>query len=120
MELSLLMWLCLFFFFFLMIRRPPRSTLFPYTTLFRPRHRCGGTSRGSCSDVDRARRCRSRPVLPHDHGCRARVDAYLAGTGAPRGAGRALGRALIGTSLMRSERPEAMRASTAADRNAQE
>src|SRR6266571_6674368 len=31
------------FFFFLMIRRPPRSTLFPYTTLFRsqrPRHPC--------------------------------------------------------------------------------
>src|SRR5688572_31057577 len=27
--------LYLFFFFFLMIRRPPRSTLFPYTTLFR-------------------------------------------------------------------------------------
>src|SRR6266704_6124805 len=27
------------FFFFLMIRRPPRSTLFPYTTLFRPRAR---------------------------------------------------------------------------------
>src|SRR3712207_9428663 len=25
----------LFYFFFLMIRRPPRSTLFPYTTLFR-------------------------------------------------------------------------------------
>src|SRR2546430_16732768 len=25
----------LFLFFFLMIRRPPRSTLFPYTTLFR-------------------------------------------------------------------------------------
>src|SRR3712207_8037637 len=24
-----------YFFFFLMIRRPPRSTLFPYTTLFR-------------------------------------------------------------------------------------
>src|SRR5712691_9947060 len=34
----LLMWVELFFFFlffFLMIRRPPRSTLFPYTTLFR-------------------------------------------------------------------------------------
>src|SRR2546425_9649984 len=31
---------CTFFFFFLMIRRPPRSTLFPYTTLFRsPRAR---------------------------------------------------------------------------------
>src|SRR2546429_9108013 len=27
--------LSIFFFFFLMIRRPPRSTLFPYTTLFR-------------------------------------------------------------------------------------
>src|SRR5258706_4116337 len=29
------------FFFFLMIRRPPRSTLFPYTTLFRSVHRKG-------------------------------------------------------------------------------
>src|SRR4051795_13777292 len=29
--------LLLFCFFFLMIRRPPRSTLFPYTTLFRSR-----------------------------------------------------------------------------------
>src|SRR5215208_7950414 len=29
----------LFIFFFLMIRRPPRSTLFPYTTLFRSRRR---------------------------------------------------------------------------------
>src|SRR5579871_7010444 len=28
-----------FFFFFLMIRRPPRSTLFPYTTLFRSSNR---------------------------------------------------------------------------------
>src|SRR5256885_6927329 len=40
MVLSLfLFYLCAhllsFFFFFLMIRRPPRSTLFPYTTLFR-------------------------------------------------------------------------------------
>src|SRR5712664_4551974 len=33
----------LFFFFFLMIRRPPRSTLFPYTTLFRSI--AGGCSR---------------------------------------------------------------------------
>src|ERR1044071_10075571 len=30
-------YVCLFF-FFLMIRRPPRSTLFPYTTLFRSDH----------------------------------------------------------------------------------
>src|SRR2546430_1297657 len=30
-----MLYLLLLFFFFLMIRRPPRSTLFPYTTLFR-------------------------------------------------------------------------------------
>src|SRR5438876_4732309 len=29
------LYLCALYFFFLMIRRPPRSTLFPYTTLFR-------------------------------------------------------------------------------------
>src|SRR5262245_62515808 len=35
-----------FFFFFLMIRRPPRSTLFPYTTLFRsPPTAAGGWAR---------------------------------------------------------------------------
>src|SRR5215213_11492888 len=36
MCVSLCVCVC-FFFFFLMIRRPPRSTLFPYTTLFRSR-----------------------------------------------------------------------------------
>src|SRR5437870_12768224 len=37
MNLNLLdiLYIYLFYFFFLMIRRPPRSTLFPYTTLFR-------------------------------------------------------------------------------------
>src|SRR6266496_1917948 len=41
------------FFFFLMIRRPPRSTLFPYTTLFRSRsHRSSHGPRGH--------RCRRR------------------------------------------------------------
>src|SRR5436309_12535360 len=35
--------MCSIFFFFLMIRRPPRSTLFPYTTLFRSR---AGAARG--------------------------------------------------------------------------
>src|SRR3712207_8284594 len=35
------------FFFFLMIRRPPRSTLFPYTTLFRSR----GDRQGRCPGV---------------------------------------------------------------------
>src|SRR5437762_13227916 len=45
--------LCFFyFFFFLMIRRPPRSTLFPYTTLFR-----------SCFVFGSPRlECASRPV----------------------------------------------------------
>src|SRR5258708_40107942 len=43
-----------FFFFFLMIRRPPRSTLFPYTTLFR-----------SCAGVEgrAARRLADRLLL---------------------------------------------------------
>src|SRR3712207_7864447 len=36
------MWVLLVLFFFLMIRRPPRSTLFPYTTLFRS-GRTGGS-----------------------------------------------------------------------------
>src|SRR2546430_15676610 len=34
--------LLFFFFFFLMIRRPPRSTLFPYTTLFRSHLQANG------------------------------------------------------------------------------
>src|SRR5256886_7714290 len=40
----------LFFFFFLMIRRPPRSTLFPYTTLFRSFH---GACQGTIADAER-------------------------------------------------------------------
>src|SRR6266496_5260301 len=38
-----------FFFFFLMIRPPPRSTLFPYTTLFRSLHSEIGVSFSCCS-----------------------------------------------------------------------
>src|SRR2546425_4150393 len=37
-----------FFFFFLMIRRPPRSTLFPYTTLFRSRLSFSGKQPETC------------------------------------------------------------------------
>src|ERR1039457_6275799 len=40
--------LCCCFFFFLMIRRPPRSTLFPYTTLFRSPIRCSAFRRTEC------------------------------------------------------------------------
>src|SRR5437762_4024970 len=44
----------LFLFFFLLIPRPPRSTLFPYTTLFRSWRSC------------RPRRARSRNLIPPD------------------------------------------------------
>src|SRR2546422_6440702 len=46
------------FFFFLMIRRPPRSTLFPYTTLFRSRSYRSLTraTSSSCRACCRARR----------------------------------------------------------------
>src|SRR2546422_2826732 len=53
-----------FFFFFLMIRRPPRSTLFPYTTLFRslPRAEDLRSARRRLSAVLRSP---LRPWLPH-------------------------------------------------------
>src|SRR5215213_9499389 len=93
-----------FFFFFLMIRRPPRSTLFPYTTLFRshrtrvtPRHRHrghpgnrdrrlaarpgGGRTRARCRDE-------ARLLFGARHSDRARdSDAAIAVSG-PRGATR--------------------------------
>src|SRR3712207_7867735 len=43
----------MFLFFFLMIRRPPRSTLFPYTTLFRSSHAL--SRRGQPGPPERAR-----------------------------------------------------------------
>src|SRR2546426_3074189 len=50
-----------FFFFFLMIRRPPRSTLFPYTTLFRshrnPRVRANRLAKRRSLPDDLRRRC---------------------------------------------------------------
>src|SRR3712207_8979183 len=46
-------------FFFLMIRRPPRSTLFPYTTLFRSHRRnAAGSARRPASPLSRHRRRR--------------------------------------------------------------
>src|SRR2546426_9457849 len=54
-------------FFFLMIRRPPRSTLFPYTTLFRSRRarRRGAAVPGAARRVGLplAGRRRARPVV---------------------------------------------------------
>src|SRR5256885_5912187 len=53
-----------FFFFFLMIRRPPRSTLFPYTTLFRSRAREGRRPRGRSAPA--RTRDRRRPARRGD------------------------------------------------------
>src|SRR2546430_4398219 len=52
-----------------MIRRPPRSTLFPYTTLFRSRTRSGNnceravTDSGPVSEIDN---CSFRPEIERD------------------------------------------------------
>src|SRR3712207_8906944 len=67
------------FFFFLMIRRPPRSTLFPYTTLFRSVEASGPTSgprraRGRIAAAPRrgAGRVRIRQRgAGRDRGCRS-------------------------------------------------
>src|SRR6185369_17579155 len=48
-------------FFFLMIRRPPRSTLFPYTTLFRSAPSACSRGRGRGPQRDRPRCSRRRP-----------------------------------------------------------
>src|SRR2546427_11736773 len=71
----------LFLFFFLMIRRPPRSTLFPYTTLFRsaagaplhrellPAHalRAHGTEPGRAAQAAGARLARQQPRAGERH-----------------------------------------------------
>src|SRR2546426_8288707 len=51
-------------FFFLMIRRPPRSTLFPYTTLFRSGGRAAVVARWYCCAMIQRRSCCNR-VAPH-------------------------------------------------------
>src|SRR5438876_8554143 len=66
MFLMLVYLLFFFFFFFLMIRRPPRSTLFPYTTLFRSVVPfCTGAAAHPGSGPGDAIRCR-RPCLLGD------------------------------------------------------
>src|SRR3712207_6957180 len=66
------------FFFFLMIRRPPRSTLFPYTTLFRSRI----VVLGLLGD-EREAEARARPVGALDAGERGE-DALAVGLGDAR------------------------------------
>src|SRR5258707_11389579 len=70
-----------FFFFFLMIRRPPRSTLFPYTTLFRSSN---GACPAYCSTVGRAvdprlrsKRCVARRDRSEEHTSELQSRQYL-------------------------------------------
>src|SRR5258708_9279688 len=62
-----------FSFFFLMIRRPPRSTLFPYTTLFRSRARFHSIRtesqppRGSDTRIELAQRACGRVARSEEH-----------------------------------------------------
>src|SRR5206468_4432370 len=58
------------FYFFLMIRRPPRSTLFPYTTLFRSLARVEGEP-----DGNQAERARVLGLVRERDARRARLDA---------------------------------------------
>src|SRR5438874_5231696 len=55
------LWLLFRYFFFLMIRRPPRSTLFPYTTLFRSRSASPGPRPGLRGCGRRYGRAPARP-----------------------------------------------------------
>src|SRR6185437_16553963 len=59
-----------FFFFFLMIRRPPRSTLFPYTTLFRSARARGPDPIHTC-------RHRARMNRSEEHTSELQSLAYL-------------------------------------------
>src|SRR2546430_17661852 len=66
-----------FFFFFLMIRRPPRSTLFPYTTLFRSHFR--GSVNAPAKIVHHPRRQPPPPCGSRDGGGLKRISRRGAG-----------------------------------------
>src|SRR6266404_1265563 len=100
-----LLTLFFFFFFFLMIRRPPRSTLFPYTTLFRSR---AGPARIRGSSAGRGR------AVPHTVGrsCRPRRSRSRA---RPSALGSRFDDRLLGNALAAGiELPAAVRAETGA------
>src|SRR5688572_31977936 len=61
-----------YFFFFLMIRRPPRSTLFPYTTLFRSE---GG---GETAEADPTSSCYDRCSNQHSSCIEGCVASHMA------------------------------------------
>src|SRR5256885_15007308 len=86
-----------------MIRRPPRSTLFPYTTLFRSgaeAERDPGVRKGAAGDLQRARRRSGvgdgrrsgKRTVPHDEGETSLRRVSIDGTGrGPRDEGTAIG-----------------------------
>src|SRR2546429_4387579 len=58
-----------------MIRRPPRSTLFPYTTLFRSHARRTGSS-SSCATASATTRCRAAGDQPTAARSRTRSEEH--------------------------------------------
>src|SRR3712207_7926128 len=65
------------YFFFLMIRRPPRSTLFPYTTLFRSLPPRTGREPADARDDRSRRRVADGHPLPRRRRRRSRLGAGL-------------------------------------------
>src|SRR3712207_7563661 len=70
-------------FFFLMIRRPPRSTLFPYTTLFRSfkhgnrRSACSGLKNWRNYEVPLKQDCRWNAIRSEEHTSELQSRQYL-------------------------------------------
>src|SRR3712207_7311123 len=71
-------------FFFLMIRRPPRSTLFPYTTLFRSIPTGAPRLRDDRGRERRRGRTRGERSAPRDDGADALRDCRVTRTGCAR------------------------------------
>src|SRR5258708_32122730 len=65
--LKLLSYRHIYLFFFLMIRRPPRSTLFPYTTLFRSERRHTERTTRTGTLPERCRCYRHRAIRSEEH-----------------------------------------------------
>src|SRR6266480_4400480 len=79
--------LILFIFFFLMIRRPPRSTLFPYTTLFRSPDRAGAVVAALGADQASRRPGNLRAPGPGEHLGELEPPPVAGGTGVAGPAG---------------------------------
>src|SRR2546422_10313836 len=93
----------LLFFFFLMIRRPPRSTLFPYTTLFRSRLAAASTVVSSRSRCALARTSRAlRKDISTVESWKGGKGATAGGTGTCPLAPDDAHIAAIGTSIVRT------------------